>query len=211
MKKINAAKYYQKLLSKVNFIDLILIKINFLYFMIIARNKKNKSLPLNIKIKILISTFCGTILLNSCGGTFRQQGAIDAPFISLELKRKFLIQELFYEENPSVMVIYASNSGRAYPWLYLRPLGVNYPSDKRALEVANRLEEYRLQKLKRLAWGTTDGQEIICAYTEQKLNLCQIVVTVAPGIDPQKVLILLQCKLKYIEEGSPLCPGPVES
>lgn len=166
-----------------------------------------------MQLLFLIYPVLVILLLNSCSSTtFNEQGIIDTPFTSLEMKRKFLVSELFFEDKFSVMVIYASDSGRAYPWLYLRPLGVHYPSDKRALEVANRLEKYRLEKLKSLAWGTTkNGEEIICARTEQKPEICQIVVTVAPGINPQKVLILLQCKLKYIEEGSPLCPGVVET
>lgn len=217
MKKTNDENYSQQSLYNVNFIYSMSSKINSLSLMISPRNKKTKLLTISIRFKILIYSFLGILSLNGCTPTFSQQGEINTSFISLEVKRKFLIHEQYYPENasvaekPSVMVSYVSDSGRAYPWLYLRPLGVDFPNDKRALEVANRLEKYRLEKLKILAWGTTNGQEIICAYTEQKPNDCQIVVTVAPGIDPKKVLILLQCKMKSIEEGSPLCPGPVES
>ena len=169
---------------------------NSLSLMVFPKNNKSNLLTISIKLKILIYSFLGILSLNGCTATFSQQGEINTPFTSLEVKRKFIIQQLYYPENasvaekPSVMVSYVSDSGRAYPWLYLRPLGVDFPSDKRALEVANRLEKYRLEKLKILAWGTTNGQEIICARTEKTPNICQIVVTVSPGIDPQKVLIL---------------------
>ena len=217
MKKTNDEKYSQQFLCNVNFIYSISYNINSLFLMVFPRNRKSNLLTISIKILSLISSLLVILSLNGCTPTFSQQGEINTSFISLELKQKFIIYEPYYRENasvaekPSVMVGYLSDSRRAYPWLYLRPLGVDFPSDKRALEVANRLEKYRLEKLKILAWGTTNGQEIICAYTEQKPSDCQIVVTVAPGIDPKKVLILLQCKMKSIEEGSPLCPGPVES
>jgi len=161
MKKTNNEKYSKQLSCNIIFIYALFSKINSLYLMVLRRNKNSKFFTNSIKILIYI--FLGSLYLNGCTEMFSQQGTIDTSFISLEVKRKFIIQELLYPETlstnveqPSVMVSYVSDSGRAYPWLHLRPLGVDYPSDKRALEVANRLEQYRLQKLKMLVWGTTN-------------------------------------------------------
>jgi Circadian oscillating protein COP23 len=122
---------------------------------------------------------------------------------------KFYSGEAPYEGTIAPMIIYTSENGRFLFWLKLKPIGINYPSDLRAKEVAGRLDRYRREKMLDLAWGTLNKEQIICAYTEKKPGNCQLVVTVPSDVNVEQVLALLQCKLKSPDD--PKCSAPIKS
>lgn len=153
-----------------------------------------------------------SFLLTSCAEFSKADGLDVSNFMGqdkLTYQAKFYSGNMPYENQQQVMVIYTSENGRFYFWLSLRPIGVNYPNEKRAEEVANRLEQYRQEKISSLAWGTLNNEQIICAYTEKNPRKCRLVVTVPPGVDVKEVLTLLQCKLNSPDD--PKCSAPIKT
>lgn len=163
---------------------------------------------------LLLEISFGCLLLSSCNN-FEKADGIDLnnliPPENNSHIAKFYAGNLPYDDGTTLvpMVVYTSENGRLYFWLRLKPIGVKYTSDKRAEEVADRLDRYRLEKMSNLAWGTLNKEQIICAYTEKKPSQCQLVVTVPPDIDVKQVLTLLQCKLKSPDD--PKCSVPIKS
>ena len=169
-------------------------------------NKFNNGIAVLVKLSFIC------LLLSSCNKFEKADGIELKNLIPPENNRhnaKFYSGDMPYDNKTNVpMVTYASENGRLYFWLRLRPIGI-YTSDKRAEEVAHRLDRYRLEKMTNLAWGTMNNEQIICAYTEEKEGECQLVVTVPPEADVKQVLTLLQCKLKSPDD--PKCSAPIKS
>lgn len=161
-------------------------------------------------------SFC-CLLLSSCSGKFEKVNGIELksliPPENNSHIAKFYSGDLPYEDGTIVpMVVYTSENGRLYFWLKLKPIGVNYSSEQRAREVADRLDRYRLDKMTNLKWGTLNKEKVICAETEKNHNpdKCEnLVVTVPRDVDVQQVLTLLQCKLKSPDD--PKCSAPIKS
>lgn len=161
---------------------------------------------------VLIQIICSCFLLSACH-RFQKADSMELnnliPPDDLSYNAKFYVGDLpYYDQTMIPMVVYASENGRIYYWLSLRPIGI-YTSDRRATEVAGRLDRYRLEKMSNLSWGKLNKEQIICAYTEAKPNDCQLVVTVPPDIDVKQVLTLLQCKLKSLDDSK--CSAPIKS
>ena len=133
---------------------------------------------------LLLEISLSCLLLSSCNN-FEKANGIDVKNLIPPEKNshiaKFYAGGMPYDDGKIVpMVVYTSENGRFYFWLRLKPIGINYPSDQRAKEVADRLDQYRKEKMLNLAWGTLNKEQIICAYTEKKRSQCQLVVTVPP-------------------------------
>jgi Circadian oscillating protein COP23 len=112
-------------------------------------------------------------------------------------------------DNEPLMVIYMANDGKSHVWFTLRPLGIYKDGDERAIIVANRLEEYRKQRMLRLGWGELNDAKIICAYTQSKRDTCQLVVTLPSDVAYESVLHLLKCKIE--QPDSPKCAQAIQS
>jgi len=163
-------------------------------------------------ITLLLELSFSGLLLSSCNNFEKADGIelnnLIAPENNTHIA-KFYAGDLPYDDGKTVpMVVYTSENGRLFFWLKLKPIGV-YTSDKRAVEIAERLDRYRLEKMSNLAWGTLNKEQIICVNTEKKPSECQLVVTVPPDVDVKQVLTLLQCKLKSPDD--PKCSMVIKS
>lgn len=182
--------------------------------MLIDRWLKIKQLSSQRWFQIILST--GTTLSFLCTGclsnlaVLQKEGSIEAPLeLNITREPKFSILGSASQGELPALVIYNSDQGTSYIWLTLKPIGVEWPSDKRATVVANRLEQYRLEKMTTLAWGKLNGEKVICAYTERNPYNCQTILTVPSDVNVDWVLYLLRCKME--KSDSPKCSAPIKT
>ena len=78
------------------------------------------------------------------------------------------------------------------PWLKMvSALGDDWTTKKRCMEVANRLDIFRLDGLIELSYRddpNTPKQSVICVKTRIDGNNCPLLVTLKPGVDPYLTL-----------------------
>lgn len=173
-----------------------------------------KNLKLKLKIKDLSCSLFVISCLFGCTNSIQTVPSLPSPSVSLpptqtvtvpayvdiKAEPKFTTLDSILGDRQPLMVIYNSDNGKSYVWFTLAPMGI-YTSDRRAREITSRLEIYRKEKMIAFRWGLANGENIICAVTEQKIKECQIVVTLKPELNPQDVLWLLRCKLERKDDG----------
>ncbi|MDJ1175706.1 COP23 domain-containing protein [Roseofilum capinflatum] len=161
--------------------------------------------------------FLSIIAIISVGGCslkqdvarFGANGTQDVPgYTTAEREAKFSTMESPFGEIQPLFVIYTSNTGKSYVWFMLRPLGI-YSSEERSTIIVNNLETYRQEKMTEIAWGTLNGENIMCAYTEKTPQECQLILTLSPDVDADQVLYLLRCKLETPD--APACAEAIRS
>jgi Circadian oscillating protein COP23 len=85
---------------------------------------------------------------------------------------------------PTVVYRPQSRSGQSYPWAKPGTLGGGWSADRRCVEIARRLEEYRPDGLLEMQNSTENGYNTLCVTTEAN-SRCRIVLTVPEGQDPR--------------------------
>ena len=159
---------------------------------------------------VLFISFLITNCLSSCQSSFKEDGdfTLAGTVESKPGSKKFLSGDVPYQNKIQPMVIYASDNGKFYLWLKLQTLGMR-SEERRAQEIAGRLEAYRQERMTNISWGKLNNQNIICVYTEEKKSDCQIIVTVPNDKKVENILVLLRCK--YSSPDDPKCLKPAHS